>query len=234
MKRFRWSAWFYLVLLLLAVPAFWPNYLSRAPASIDAYTHLHAGLALCWILLLIVQPLLISRDLRQWHRRIGASAWVLGPAMIVASILLASQRFRSMDDARFDSDWNTLYLPLSAAVMFAIPFSFAMWFRRRPMLHGRFMIATGLVMVDPVLGRALFFYLPTLPGALTYQAITFSVELLVLAWLVVRPPMPAETRRLFLGGVAVFPVVHVGWFTFAQGATWRSAAEWFRALPLTP
>ena len=96
------------------------------------------------------------------------------------------------------------------------------------------MIATGLVMVDPVIGRALFFYLPTLPGALTYQAITFSLELAVLAWLAVRPPMPTAMRRTFLRGIVVFPLVHVGWFTFAQVARWHAFATWFRSLPLTP
>ncbi len=32
---------------------------------------------------------------------------------------------------------------------------------------------------------------------------------------------------------AVVPLVHLGWFTLAQGRAWRCFAEWFRALPLT-
>jgi hypothetical protein len=234
LASFRWSGWFFLALLLLALPAFWPTYLSKAPRAVDAYTHLHAAIALGWCLLLIVQPLLISREHRTWHRRLGGLAWILGPAMIVASVLLASQRFRAMDDTRFAQDSSNLYLPLSAAMLFAVPWCLALWHRKKPLLHGRFMIATGLVMVDPVVGRALFFYLPPLPGTLTYQAITFSLELAVLAWLAVRPPLTAMMRRQYVRGVMVFPLVHLGWFTLAQGGRWHSFAAWFRALPLTP
>lgn len=228
------SGWFFLALLLLAVPAFWPNYLSKSPLAVDGYTHLHAAIALGWCLLLVLQPMLISRARRAWHRRLGRAAWVLGPALVVSAVLLASQRFRAMGDARFVRESASLYLPLSAALMFAVALAFALWHRRQPQLHGRFMIATGLVMVDPVLGRAIYFYLPTLPGALTYQAITFSVELLVLGGLAVRPPLSADLRATYLRGVSVFPLVHLGWFTVAQGPQWHAVATWFRALPLTP
>lgn len=234
LAAFRWSAALFGVLLALAIPAFWPRYLSRAPSSVDAYTHVHAGLSLAWCLLLVVQPWLVARAHRAWHRRLGRVAWGLGPAMVVASILLASQRFRAMDDATFATEHDALYLPLSAAVMFGWPLALALWYRRQPLLHGRFMIATGLVMVDPVVGRVMGFYLPPFSEPLAYQAVTFSLELLVLAWMAWRPPLSAPMRRTYLSGVAIFPIVHAGWFTFAQGPAWTSFATWFRSLPLTP
>jgi len=45
--------------------------------------------------------------------------------------------------------------------------------------------------------------------------------------------MAPAARRVFITGVAAFPLLHAGWFTFAQGPAWLRVAEWFRSLPLT-
>lgn len=224
----------FVALLLLAIPAFWPNYLSQPARSVDRYTHLHAVVAFTWCLLLIVQPFLVARGWRPWHRRLGRAAWVLGPALCLSAVWLANQRFRAMPPEAFTRNATSLYLPLSAVPMFGVPLWLALRHRREVALHARFMIATGLVMVDPVLGRAIAFYLPPLPNDLLYQAITFSLELAILAWLAWRPPLTVAQRGTYLRGVAIFPVIHLGWFTLAQSPAWVPFATWFRSLPLTP
>jgi hypothetical protein len=45
--------------------------------------------------------------------------------------------------------------------------------------------------------------------------------------------MAPRQKRIFLMGAAVFPLVHFGWFTYAQRPEWFHVAEWFRRLPLT-
>ena len=50
-------------MLLVALVAFWPSYLSQLGAN-GAYTHLHAILATLWILLLIAQPTLAIQGAR--------------------------------------------------------------------------------------------------------------------------------------------------------------------------
>jgi len=227
----RRSAYGFLILLLLAGFAFWPLYLSRIGKGIDAYTHFHAVVALCWCGLLVLQPILVQKH-RGLHRRLGALSYGLAPLFVLASLLLAHARFHVMPQAKFLEEAPSLFLPLSACAQFAICYALALRHRRTPALHARFMIATGLPMIDPVLGRVLFFYAPALPHPLLYQAITFGITDLVLLALLLLP-FPARGMRVrYAVPAALFPLMHLAWFTVVQQPGWRPIAEWFRSLPL--
>lgn len=221
----------YFALLALSAAAFWPRYLSRLTAGVDPFTHFHAALALLWCLLLIVQPLLARRH-RPAHRRLGAASYLLAPSFVVASVLLAHQRFRAMSDAAFRSEAPSLFLPLSAVMLFSVSYLLAIRFRRNLSLHARFMILTGLPMIDPVLGRLLFFFCPPLPHPLLYQVITFGITDVVVATLLFLPPLVPRFRTTYAAAAALFPIAHLAWFTFAQGSMWLPFASWFRALPM--
>lgn len=230
---FRTSGYWFAALLVAAGFAFWPRYLSRLGEPIDRYTHFHAAVATVWCLLLIAQPFLIRGNRRAAHRNLGALAWIVGPLLVAASLLLTHARFRAMDAATFAIEAPSMYLPLQATVTFACAWALAMAFRRNQPLHARFMIATGLTLLDPVVGRVLGFYGPPFPNPLHYQVVTFGLCDLILLALLFRPRMAPRQRRIYALGAAVFPLVHLGWFTFAQRPAWFPIAEWFRGLPLT-
>ena len=229
---FRWPVGLYLGLLALSGLAFWPKYLSRLDGAIDPYTHAHAILAVAWCSILIFQPVLAARGL-EWHRWVGRASWVIAPAFVTAALLLASQRFRTMDDLTFHREAASLFLPLSAVCLFAFSYAFGIYHRRQRQLHARFMLLTGLPMIDPVLGRVLFFYGPAFRNPLVYQAITFGItDVVILALLFLPRPSPRPLGSFGLPAAA-FPVAHMLWFTFAQTQLWVPIASWFRALPLT-
>jgi hypothetical protein len=228
---FRSAAYSYLALLVLAGFAFWPRYLSRLSTGVDSYTHWHAILAVCWCTLLIAQPLLIGRH-RQVHRRIGTISYVIAPAFAIASLLLAHARFRLMDEGGFQHEAANLFLPLSAVFLFVVSYALALYYRYTLPLHARFMILTGLPMIDPVLGRILFFYGPSMPNPLFYQAITFGLTDVIVVGLLVWPRISNRLRPLYAIPAALFPALHLGWFTFAQSSGWLPVASWFRSLPL--
>ena len=230
---FRTSGYWFAALLVAAIFAFWPRYLSRLGEPIDGYTHIHAAVATLWCLLLIVQPFLIRAGRRDLHRRLGVLSWVLGPLLVVASLLLTNARFRVLDPATFAAEASNMYLPLQATVTFAWAWAFAMAFRRTQPVHARFMIATALVLLDPVGGRVLYYYGPPIANPIHTQLLTFGLADLILLALLWRPRMAPHQRRVFAFGAAVFPLVHVGWFTLAQAPDWRPVAAWFRDLPLT-
>jgi len=45
--------------------------------------------------------------------------------------------------------------------------------------------------------------------------------------------MPNRLRTAYAAPALLFPVLHLGWFTFAQSRGWLPFASWFRNLPLT-
>ncbi|HQQ76846.1 MAG TPA: hypothetical protein PLB01_05790 [Thermoanaerobaculia bacterium] len=227
----RGAAWAYVALFALAGFAFWPKYLSQLGGPIDPYTHAHAIVATGWCLLLVAQPLLATRDVAA-HRALGLATYALAPAFVLAAVLLAHARFRAMDEATFRQEAPTLFLPLSAALLFSVSFFLAVRHRRETPLHARLMVLTGLPMIDPVLGRVLFFFLPPLPHPLLYQAVTFGLTDLVVLLMFFVPPASARVRRAYAAPAALFVLAHAFWFTLAQGPAWVPFAAWFRSLPL--
>lgn len=227
----RNAGYFFIVLFIGALFAFWPHYLSRLPND-DVHAHLHAALAVTWCALLIMQPFLIRARKNDLHRRLGAFSKLVAPAFVVAAVLLAHHRVAVMPDAKFAADPAGLFLGLAAAVDFAVAYSLGLWFRQTMALHARFMIATGLTMIDPVFVRVLGYYAPPFSHPLMYQVCGYGVTDLMLLLLLWRPAMSARYRRIFLSGVIIFPILHLAWFTVVQGPLWVSFATWFRALPL--
>jgi hypothetical protein len=222
-----------LALLVLAALGFWPPYLSRLPGNFDGYTHLHAVLGTAWLLLVAAQALLVHRRRLATHRLLGKASFLLAPAFVISGILLAHHRLSSMSEVRFSQEGFTLYLPAVMVVLFSASFALGMIHRRNYQLHWRFMTATLLTLVDPVLARLLFFYLPPLPELWLYQAITFSL-IVAIAWLLFRSLPPATPHRktlraYFVGSTAAL----ILWFFMPFSAHWLAVASWFRSLPIT-
>lgn len=222
-----------LAMLLAAVAAFWPQYLSKLAAPIDGYTHLHAALGTAWILVLIAQPMAIRRGALGVHRRVGRISFLLAPAFVASGVLLAHHRFSRMNAQAFAQEAFTLYLPLLVAALFALAYGLALLQRKRRAVHSRLMACTLVLLIDPVLGRLMYFNLPPFPGLLWYQAITFAVMgVLVLGLL---GSLPARTAGYW--AVATFSAVALTglalWFVVPPTAVWLQFATWFRGMPLT-
>jgi len=228
---FRASGWAFLVLAAAAAPAFWPLYLSRTPSSIDGYTHAHAAVMTAWCLLLVAQPFL-ARSARDWHRTAGRLSYAVAPAVLITALLLAHQRFSAMDAATLAREGASLYLPLSAVVLFVTAYAGGVVWRRERAVHARFLVTSAFPLIDPIMGRLMAFYLPPLPGYLWYQAITFGAGDLLLAWLAWRD-WHAPAGWVFRAMLAWTLLVHLGWFTLAQGDAWLAVAAWYARLPLT-
>jgi hypothetical protein len=220
-------------LLALTLLAFWPTYLSKPVAAVDGYTHFHAAMGALWLGLLVVQSLLMATKRRRLHRRVGQLAWALAPLFVLSAVLLAHQRFSSMDEATFGAQAYTLYLPLSAALLFGSAFTLALVHRRCMPLHARFMACTALVLVDPVVGRVLAFHVVELPQFWHYQLITFALESAVLVALARSLAAQSRQRQVFARFAAAYAFVLALWFIAAPTPAWQGFADWFRHLPLT-
>ena len=220
-------------LLTLGLLAFWPNYLSKPFAAVDGYTHFHAAVGASWLLLLLAQSLLIRAGWRDIHRALGRLSYATAPLFVLSSLLLAHYRFSRMDPATFEKEAYTLYLPVSAVLLFACAYALAIAHRHSVRLHARFMACTGLLLLDPVLGRVLGFYVVELPELWQYQLITFGAEGAVLFALARTLPRPSRELRTFGGFAGVYATVLALWFVAPHSSTWMSFAQWFRRLSVT-
>jgi hypothetical protein len=217
----------------LVVLAFWPMYLSRPFAASDRYTHLHAIAGSLWLALLIVQPVTIHNYRYGLHRMLGRTSYVLAPVFFVAGILLSHYRLVSMDEATFLTEGHSHFLPFYASIVFAAAYLLGLRYRHLPEAHGRFMLCTAVPLIDPVIGRIIFFYFPSLPHPLLYQAITFSLATTMAAILVFSYRGDLSAKRALVGYFVLLVALELAWFTLASTAAWLQPVSWFRSLPLT-
>ena len=226
---FPWAGYGFVLFFLAALVAFWPEYLSRLPRG-GIYRHFHAGLMTLWFALLIAQPLLVRTGRRPLHRTLGKSSFVLAPLAVVSMVLLTHVRLQEVTDASMRA---LAILPLAMATLFAVAYALAIRYRHQPALHARYMICTGLALVDPVGARLLGYYLPFALPDWAYQGTTFTLTDLLLLWLIWRERGVARGRAAFPVMLAVAVVLQVMVFVFPHLSAWQAAMRWFAALPLT-
>jgi hypothetical protein len=217
----------------LIIVAFWPLYFSRPFAAIDPYTHLHALAGSLWFVLLVAQPLSIHTRRYTLHRALGRCSYVLAPLFVLAGVLLSHHRLTSMSDATFAQEGYSHYLPFYASVVFAAAYVLGLRYRRVPKAHGRFMLCTAIPLIDPVVGRVLFFHFPPLPSPWFYQVLTFGLATAAAGLLVFSYRAQPSARRALVAYFALLVALELGWFTVALTAPWLKAVAWFRGLPLT-
>jgi hypothetical protein len=221
-----------LLLLVLAGIAFWPPYFSR-PQEANAYVHVHVVLGVMWLLLLIVQPLLIRAAMRRQHRLLGRIGLALGGAFAVSGALMAQKTLASMGAEQFAEEGRFVYLPLAMVAIFTSALAMAVFFRASPAVHARFMAATILPLLDPVLARMLFYYAPPLPVTYLYQVPAFVLTLTVLTFLTVTAPAATSGRTAFAWFSIATAVTLLGFFVIPSTVAWLTFTDWFRALPIT-
>jgi hypothetical protein len=239
----RYSGTFFVAFLVLAVLAFWPNYLSRPFARLDPLFHLHGIAMFLWVGLLIVQARLIRTKRRPRHRSLGALSYVLAPAVVVFTILFVHQTLsRSLAGVEVipPRGLHNLALMLNATVLFGVVYGLAMLYRRDPQRHARYMVCTLFPLFTPVTDRLIAFHFPPLRGLMPQidggPVVPFAGFVLADAMLVALVIWDwRRNRRL-----DVFPVVlgllvvyHVSVMTLHLLPAWNTFAVWFLSLPLS-
>ena len=215
------------------IAAFWPLYLSKSFSTIDRYSHLHAIVGSLWLLVLILQPLAIHNRWYRMHITIGKLSYVLAPLFVIAGMLLSHNRLIGMTDEKFEIEGFAHYLPFYALLVFGTAYALGLWYRQYEDAHGRFMLLTAIPLIDPVIGRLLFFYLPELPSPWFYQGITFTLATIVAGLLVFSYRGKGPPKRALVGYFVFLVALEIGWFTVSLTSQWKQIMHMYRGLPLT-
>lgn len=222
------------VLAAVVAAGFAPGYVARAASgeSLPAFVHVHAALYSLWMGLLLAQAFVVKAGRVELHRRIGTSAIVLVPVMLVlgyATMIFGARRGHPFwkDPERvapegipFADSLEFMAVPFGDLVLFAGFVVAALHFRRRPELHKRLMILAAIGgMLWPAITR-----IPSLVGSGLWG---FAI---LLPLLLAGPVRDLATRRRVhpvdvWGGlliVASFPARRA----LAGTETWHAIAAW--------
>lgn len=237
---FKRASYYFVALLILAFTAFWQPYFSAllgrgsiSVAEISAYKHFHVIMAVLWLLLLIVQPSLIRFKRFKWHRRLGRSSYLLAPLLFLSIVLLAHSQVVTLEEQMNARRNFILFIQLGFALFFAVLYGLAILNRHKPAIHSRFMLCTGILLIEPILVRVFKFNLSFIEWSVPYQVVTWPMVDLLLLALVIADRRNQEACRVFQWSLTVFVVFQVVHFTVTDTEPWIAFTSWFASLSLT-
>ncbi len=163
-KEYKYVGYFFLSILAFVVMGFFKTYFGLIPhfnSSLTAMMHFHAVVMSMYVILLIVQPVLISYKKLKTHRLFGKFSYVLVPVIILSFFAMIYKEYNDkilhkITNAEFV---EFTFLNIGKLSLFGGCYLLAMIHKRNTPFHMRYIIASALVFVEPSLSRAAFFFM---------------------------------------------------------------------------
>jgi hypothetical protein len=214
--------------LVVDLVAFWPSFFGQLSRS--DFAHLFHGVtATVWLVVPILQAWLILRRRPGRHRLVGWIALaVLVPVLLVSGVYMVQLMVISYQTNHAVRLMKFAFIDLSALLLFICFLVMSIRAVRRGDVDGhvRYMAATVVIVLEPILERVFVFFVPGVPGfaeAAVYSLITLEVMtsgLVILEWRGgrVRPP--------FAITLGFFCTMHALMTPIGTSSTFTGFANW--------
>ncbi|MBY0481454.1 MAG: hypothetical protein K2Q21_08870 [Chitinophagaceae bacterium] len=159
------TGYFFLLLFALVFFAFYKTYFTVFPANkssikSEGIIHFHALVSILWVILLVAQPLLIRYKKYSLHRAIGRFTYLLAPLIIGSFIALMYVKYHevSMSTWKLNDIVYYFYFQILHTIFFITFYTLSIINRYKGniSLHSGYMIATGLIFINPITRRVFF------------------------------------------------------------------------------
>jgi hypothetical protein len=230
-KRWFFTA-FACVMIVVASVGFLPSLLHtagrRAPLSL--LTAAHGTMFFVWLAIFLAQTRLVASRRVALHKRLGVVAvcWAafMVPLAYATSISMVRRGFDLSGDLGTDHDpaYEVIF-PLGDVFMFAVLFTAAIAFRRRPDVHKRLMLFANLALMPAPLAHLIGHtpWLAALPGAIIMIPISLFLVAAVAREFVVMRRVHPLTWGLAVGMLASGPL-RAG--IIGPSAPWHGFVHW--------
>ncbi len=227
--------WF-LIYIVLVIGGFYQSYFSVIFNPFPRLIHFHFALMIMWIVMMIAQPFLIKYKKLSWHRIVGKASYVLVPALLISAYLVSRGEYiRTLQ--RYTEESSKAAIQLSRAellqktalfgsiaqyytLLFVIFYALAIWYRKRSLMHARFMVATSLTMLGPTVDRIMInvFDMHVYPLGLPIEVLAFSIADLVLAYLLFRDYKSNKPMKALATALGIMLIAQILYFTLQDSA----------------
>ena len=238
---YRHAHWYVLTLFPFAALAFWPSYLGQFRTS-GAEMHAHGITASLWVALLAWQSWTIHHGRRGLHRTAGLMSLILFPLFLAGGVSIfigMAQRY-----AAAASPFHVMYAPrlawLDAAAVtgIALFYFMAMKKRRKVHAHSRYLLATALFLIPPILSRLSPLVPPlAVTGPEDFYKIGYGVQIantITVAIALTLASRAGKHGRPFLIAAALVAISMVLFDTVGRWPEWQALFARFAQWPLAP
>jgi hypothetical protein len=233
---YRKSHLYFAAFFACMLVAFWSTYFTRLSEMETWRQHAHGVALILWCLMLVGQPVLIRAKQFAWHRRVGRSSYVLVPLLILTTLDLLKYRLSAAPQLE-PGHFAFAALVINALVAFGILYGLAIYFRRRPAIHARFMVATAFPMFTPITDRIIATYFPSLVARLpliegipNLPLVGFLLADAMLVGLSLWDGVSHRRWNVFPVALVILLAYHWSFLWGYQFAAWQSLSAWFVAL----
>ena len=212
--------------IAMAVAGFWPTYFGPLLAgSVDKpiFIHFHAAIYIGWLALFLTQAALAASGRVSAHMRLGRFAVGYGVLVIVAGLIAAFGMFTLRVRAGGVAEAQGRLLgPLVDMAVFTPLFVAALYNRRKPELHKRFMIVATSYLLIAAVGRMTFLGEPR--NLFLVQLVWVAPIMLAMAHDFVRH---RRLHPIYVAGLVLFVVTGPALRIVARSSeSWRTISGW--------
>lgn len=193
-KSYRYIYLFFVFILLLA-PIGFKRYITKLIYSenIDWLLHIHTILMLIWCIILIIQPILITKRKNKIHKSIGKFSFGFFPLLSLSIMSVIFYSFdRMIPVLNVEENLAQIFLPISQLVLFVVFYVLAIINVNKPHLHMRYVIISSISLFGPTIGRINF-------GLKNFNADLWFMNLCVLFFLFLKFLKKVFTSLFYMG-----------------------------------
>lgn len=237
---FRFAAYVIIAMIGTTIVAFWPSYFSTLTSAPWGF-HFHGVTASLWMLLLAFQSWSIHGRQRRLHRIAGIGSLVLFPFFLAGSMAVVLSMAQATPVDPFYQVYGARLgvMDVTTPIILGWLYFHALSDRRNTQLHARFMMATPLLLIMPIISRLATRFIPALAmhGPEDFHLFVWgmrianTVSVACAAWLFATSPRfgrPFLVTGIFMLGQAVL------FETVALTRAWPSAFTAMGRLPMLP
>lgn len=230
---FRYGYILFIFFFLMALWAFWTSYYGVLSHPIPRATHLHGIAMTLWVVMLIGQAALIRLKQHKIHRWTGRLSYLLVPFILYAGANLAFATIRQSEPGT-NSYYFAIALMFNSLVVFAILYALAIWYRKTPAIHARYMACTLLPAITPVTDRLIYKYFPSLiqyaprmeDGMPMVPGLGFFLGDIILILLSIWDWKANKRWSVFPVVLVLLLIYHISVLTFYKYPFWQKIGDW--------
>jgi hypothetical protein len=147
-RKYKYLGYILLLLFPLIFAGFYQTYFKNFPFAdhITYLEHLHALIAVIWVLLLVIQPILIRNKKYHLHKQLGKLSYFVFSLLMISFIPQIIKVVKT-------EPLENLFFPVADGCLLLTFYLLAIYYRRNIAKHMRYMIAGALMLLGPTLGR---------------------------------------------------------------------------------